>query len=367
MSKVLLLVNHDVVIYNFRLELVEKLLEEGHEVVISSPYGERIDDLKKLGCQHYDIHISRHGMNPFKEIRLIRQYKKLLRRVSPDIVLSYTIKPNIYGAIACRSMKIPCIANITGLGTAVENGGIVQTITVSLYKYAFSKIQKVYFQNTENMQFFIDRKIALGKHELLPGSGVNLQRFALLEYPTSSRIEFAFISRIMKEKGIEQYLETAEYIKAKYPDTVFHVCGFCEQAYEETLKALHDKGVIVYHGMVRDVKCVLKQIHCTVHPTYYPEGISNVLLESAACGRPIITTNRSGCREVIDDGINGYIVRERDSVDLIEKVERFMSLTYEEKREMGLRGREKVAREFDRNIVVNSYLDTVAELTQTKD
>ena len=189
------------------------------------------------------------------------------------------------------------------------------------------------------------------------GSGVNLSRFVPIEYPSDKTVEFAFISRIMKEKGVDQYLEAAEYIRKKYPNTVFHVCGFCEQAYEERLKDLHDRGVIVYHGMVRDIKTVLKDIHCTIHPTYYPEGISNVLLESSACARPIITTNRSGCREVIDDGVNGFIVNQKDSKDLIEKTEKFLSLSWEERKNMGLAGRAKVEREFDRQIVVEKYCD----------
>lgn len=356
MKKILFLVNHDVVIYNFRLELVERLLKEGHQVIISSPYGERIEDLKALGCEYHEIAIARHGMNPAKELKLIGEYKKLLDRIKPDMVFAYTIKPNIYGSIACRSRKIPCVTNITGLGTAVENGGIMQKITVILYKYAFTKVQRVFFQNTENMQFFTEQKIALGKHDLLPGSGVNLERFAALDYPENDIVEFAFISRIMKEKGIDQYLEAAEYIHRKYPDTVFHVCGFCEDAYEEKLKELTETGIIFYHGMVRDIKGFLQNVHCTIHPTYYPEGLSNVLLESAACARPIITTNRSGCREVIDDGINGFVVKQQDSADLIEKIEKFLALSWEERRAMGLSGRAKVEKEFDRQIVVEKYL-----------
>lgn len=359
MSKVLFLVNHDVVIYNFRLELVERLLADGYQVVISSPYGERIEDLKALGCEYHEIDIARHGMNPVKELKLISEYKKLLDQVKPDIVFSYTIKPNIYGSIACRSKKVPCVTNITGLGTAVENGGLVQKITVLLYKYAFTKVQRVFFQNTENMQFFVDHKIALGKHDLLPGSGVNLQRFEVLEYPETDTVEFAFISRIMKEKGVDQYLEAAEYIRSKYPKTVFHVCGFCEDAYEEKLKDLTDKGIVNYHGMVRDIKGFLKGIHCTIHPTYYPEGISNVLLESSACARPIITTDRSGCREVIDDGVNGYVVKQQDSRDLIEKIEKFLRLSADERKAMGLAGRSKVEKEFDRQIVVEKYIEEV--------
>lgn len=366
MSKVLFLVNHDVVIYNFRLELVERLLEEGHEVAISSPYGERIDSLVELGCEFYDITISRHGTNPVQECKLIADYKKLLKKVQPDIVFSYTIKPNIYGGIACEILNIPYVANITGLGTAVENSGLMQKITVLLYKIAFQKVQRVFFQNEENRAFFCDRKIAVDRHGMLPGSGVNLERFSVLDYPKTEAVEFVFISRIMKEKGADQYLEAAEFIRERYPHTRFHVCGFCEQEYEQRLKNLHDQGVIVYHGMVRDVREVLAQTQCTIHPTYYPEGLSNVLLESSACGRPIITTNRSGCREVVDDGVNGFVINQKDSKDLIEKIEMFLALTWEERREMGLAGRRKVEKEFDRNIVVEKYVDEVVSIENTR-
>lgn len=366
MSKVLFLVNHDVVIYNFRLELVERLLQDGHQVVISSPYGERIEDLKSLGCEYQNIEISRHGMNPFKELKLINTYHKLLKQVKPDIVFTYTIKPNIYGGIACRLCKVPYVVNITGLGTAVEHAGIVQKITVALYKVALRKVQKVFFQNQENRQFFIDRKIALGKHGLLPGSGVNLSRFIPLAYPSDETVEFAFISRIMKEKGIEQYLDAAQYIKQKYQNTVFHICGFCEEAYEQKLQELNNNGTVVYHGMVRNTRKVLEKIHCTIHPSYYPEGISNVLLESSACARPIITTNRSGCREVIDDGINGYIVEQQNSHDLIEKIEKFLSLSPIERENMGKAGRIKVEKEFNRQIVVEKYMEELNAITKEK-
>ena len=355
------LVNHDVVIYNFRLELVERLIADGHEVVISSPYGERIEDLKDLGCEYRQVDISRHGMNPVQELKLLKDYIQLLKAVKPDIVLTYTIKPNIYGGMASALLGIPYVANITGLGTAVENGGLVQKITVMLYRIAFAKVQRVFFQNEENRQFFADRKLALSKHGMLPGSGVNLQRFVPLEYPEEEKTEFVFISRIMKEKGADQYLEAAEAIRAKYPNTVFHVCGFCEDQYENRLKDLQERGIVVYHGMVRDVKAVLAKTHCTIHPTFYPEGISNVLLESCACARPIITTDRSGCREVIDDGVNGFVVQQRSTEDLIAKIEMFLALSQEKRKAMGLAGRAKVEREFDRQIVVERYLEEIRQ------
>ena len=362
MSKVLFLVNHDVVIYNFRLELVERLLAEGHQVVISSPYGERIDDLVALGCEFRPITLSRHGMNPVQEMKLLWDYLKLIKKEKPDVVFTYTIKPNIYGGIACALRKVPYVVNITGLGTAVENSGLVQKITVMLYRLALARVQRVFFQNEENRQFFVDRKLAMGKHGMLPGSGVNLQRFSPLEYPGEETTEFVFISRIMKEKGADQYLEAAEYIREKYPNTRFHICGFCEQAYEQKLKDLHDKGIIIYHGMVRDVKQVIAKAHCTIHPTYYPEGLSNVLLESAACARALITTNRSGCREVIDNGINGFVVEQKNTQDLIDKIEVFLALPWEQKKAMGIAGRAKVEREFDRQIVVEKYLQEMKNL-----
>lgn len=355
-KKVLFLVNHDVVIYNFRLELVERLLDDGYEVHISSPYGERIDELKELGAIFHEINMDRHGMNPISEGKLLLNYRKLLAEVKPDIILGYTIKPNIYGAMAASEKNIPFVANITGLGTAVENPGMSQKLMVLLYKIAFRKVQKVFFQNKENQQFFIAHNIAIGKQGLLPGSGVNLTRFAVEDYPKDDIVRFAFISRIMKEKGIDQYLDAAKFIKEKYPNTEFHVCGFCEKEYEGKLNEYNDNGTVIYHGMIHDVAGFLENMNCVVHPTYYPEGLSNVLLEASACGRPIITTDRSGCREVVDDGINGYMIPQKNSEKLIEAIDRFMNLSYEEKRGMGLAARKKVEENFDRSIVVEAYM-----------
>lgn len=362
MKKVLILVNHDVVIYNFRKELVERLLSENYEVYISSPYGERIDELVGMGCKYIEVRISRHGKNIIEDLKLLQYYKKIIKEIKPSVVLTYTIKPNIYGGMACKSLNVPYIANITGLGSAVENGGVMQKLTILLYKIAFKNISCVFFQNEENMKFFEDNKIAIGKHRLIPGSGVNLQHFNLIDYPLDETIEFVFISRIMKEKGIDQYLEAAEYIRSKFPNIKFHICGFCEEAYEDKLKELQDKGIIEYHGMIRDIREIIKRTHCTIHPTYYPEGMSNVLLESAACGRPLITTDRSGCREIVDDGINGYIVRQKDSNDLIEKINKFIKLSYSEKINMGIRGREKMQKEFDRQVVVNAYIEEISNI-----
>ena len=361
-KKILFLVNHDIVIYNFRKELVERLLEEGYEVYISSPYGERIDYLTSMGCHYIETKINRHGTNIIEDLRLLRTYKRIMKDVSPDVVLTYTIKPNVYGGMAAQSLDIPYISNITGLGSAVENGGVMQKISVLLYKRAFRKVQTVFFQNKENMQFFNERKIALGKHKLLPGSGVNTEQFSLLEYPSDEVIRFVFISRIMKEKGIDYYLEAAKYIKEKYPNTEFHICGFSEEDYEDILKECEEKGIIIYHGMVKDIREILKITHCTVHPTYYPEGMSNVLLESAASGRPVIASDRSGCREIIDDGVNGYLVKQKDSKDLINRIETFLKLSHKDKKNMGIISREKVTNQFDRRIVVDFYMEEILSI-----
>ncbi|AYW46465.1 glycosyltransferase family 4 protein [Tetragenococcus koreensis] len=358
-KKVLFLVNHDVVIYNFRRELVEHLLSENYQVIISSPYGERIDQLIEMGCVYDEVKIERHSTNPLDDMKLFLYYKKIMKKYEPDVVLTYTIKPNVYGAMAAKIAKIPCIANITGLGTALEKKGVMQKITLTLYKIAFSKISKVFFQNTENLEFFREHGIATKRHRLLPGSGVNLNHFQLMDYPPDDVVKFVFVSRIMKEKGIDQYLGMAEYIKQKYPNVEFHILGFCEDSYEKVLKKMQQRNIIKYHGMQSDVRNFHKFSHCTIHPTYYPEGMSNVLLESAACGRPIITTNRSGCREIIDDEVNGYIVEQEDTNDLIEKVEKFLSLNFEEKKAMGLAGRKKVEREFDRKIIVDAYQEEI--------
>lgn len=358
-KKILFLVNHDVVIYNFRLELVERLINDGYEVHISSPYGERIDDLKRLGAIFHEISIERHGMNPINELKLIFSYEQLFLRVRPDFVLGYTIKPNIYGAMVASTNKVPFVANITGLGTAVENPGTSQKIMIALYKVAFKNIQKVFFQNTENRQFFVDHNIAVDKHGLLPGSGVNLNRFTVKDYPTGDVVKFAFVSRIMKEKGIDQYLDAAKEIKSRYPNTEFHICGFCEAEYEGRLYKYNENGTVIYHGMIRDVADFMSGMNCIIHPTYYPEGLSNVLLEASACGRPIITTDRSGCREVVDDGINGYMIPQKDAQKLIEAIEKFLKLSNDEMKGMGLAAREKVEREFDRQIVVEAYMKEI--------
>lgn len=357
-KRILIVSNVSGGLYGFRQELISELVENNDVMIMSSDNG-HVDDFIKLGCTFIKTEFDRHNTNPLKELELISLYKNKIRELKPDIVLTYTIKPNIYAGMVCASLGIPYVANITGLGTALENGGLLQKVSVTLYRYGLRKAQKVFFQNTENQEFMLKHKVVRGAYDLLPGSGVNLERYHILDYPQGETVDFVFIARIMKEKGIEQYLDAARYIREKYPQTRFHVCGNCEQAYEETLKKLNDNGIIIYHGRIDDVVGMHTISQCTIHPTYYPEGMSNVLLESCACGRPIITTNRSGCKEIVEDGVNGFVVRQKDSADLIEKIETFLGLSWEERRNMGLAGRLKVEQEFDRQIVVNKYMEEI--------
>ena len=372
--KVLILANKSTGLYKFRGELLEALIARNHEVFLSVPDGDFIAEMQQMGCHFVETEISRHGTNPFTDLALVKKYCSIIKSVKPDIVFTYTIKPNVYGGIACQLCKVPYVANVTGLGTAVENKGLLQTITLTLYKIGLKKAQRVFFQNQKNQQFMLDHGVVKGPYSLLPGSGVNLERFASLPYPSEDDgIHFVFISRIMREKGIDQYLAAAKHFSQESHSCepsclpreggdlpsrkmVFHICGFCEKEYQGELDELIAKGVVEYHGMVRDVREILKDVHCTVHPSFYPEGLSNVLLESCASARPIITTDRSGCKEVVDDGVNGYIVKQRDSADLIQKIEQFIALPHEEKVKMGQAGRAKVEREFNRKIVVDAYL-----------
>ena len=361
--KVLFLANDGEGLYKFRKELIQTLLKDS-EVFISLPRDKYIEKLEELGCKYINTEFNRKGTNPIKDIELYKFYKKTLNDINPDVVLTYTIKPSVYGGLACQTLHIPYIVNITGLGSAIENGGLLGFISLTLYKIGTRGAQKVFFQNTTNRDFMISKKVVKKeKCDLVPGSGVNLNEYKLLEYPKDNTIDFVYIGRIMKEKGFNQYIETAEYIKNKYSNTRFHVAGAYEDDYKDIVDKLVSNSILIYHGSVENmIDEIYRNVHCVIHPTYYAEGLSNVLLEALACGRPIITTDRAGCKEVVEDGINGYIVKQKDSQDLIDKVEKFISLSINEKKQMGINGRDKVEKEFDRNIVINKYLEEINKL-----
>jgi len=360
-KKILILANHDVGLYNFRRELLEELIKQSYEVIISCPYGSRIDDLVKIGCSYHEIKMDRHGTNFIDELKLIKYYVSLIKEVNPSVILTYTIKPNIYGGIAARITKIPNIANITGLGSVLQNEGLMQKIIVFLYRIAFKKVFFIFFQNEENLKFFENKRITHKRGRLLPGSGVNLTKFSPLPFPNDEEISFVFIARIMKEKGVDHYLEAAKVIRAKYEHTKFYICGFCEESYEEVLNEYQEAGVVTYLGMVEDIRKIFEVAHCTILPSYH-EGLSNVLLESAASARPNITTNISGCNEVVEDGITGFLIEPKNTEVLILGIEKFLRLDHKERKRMGENGRLKVEKEFNRQIVVDAYLEVVDSL-----
>lgn len=366
MKKILILANNGGGLYRFRRELIEELLK-CYEVNISLPYGEFVHDMIGMGCLFHETKIDRRGMNPIKDVILFLYYIRLIRKVKPDVILSYTIKPNIYGGMVARLFKIPYMSNITGLGSAVERESILQTITLKLYRIALKKAACIFFQNQGNMNFMINHNVKGQNQVLVPGSGVNLDFYKPLPYPIESETNFVFISRVMKEKGIDLYLEAARVMVERYGNVKFHICGFCEEGYEEIVNKYVENGIVIYHGSIIDVREIHKISNCTVHPSYYPEGMSNVLLESAACGRPIITTPRPGCGEVVDDGYNGYIVAEKNPGDLITQIEKFISLDVESRKQMGMNGRNKVMKEFSREIVVNTYLERIQILANVED
>ncbi|WP_369021836.1 glycosyltransferase family 4 protein [Ligilactobacillus salivarius] len=364
MKRILIIANNDVGLYKFRKELITELTKE-NEVYLLLPYGKNVDKLIALGAKFIDCpYLERRGTNPFKDIRLMLYFRKNIRKLKPDAILTYTIKPNIYGGYVARLCKIPYIVNVTGLGTALENEGILQKITSLMYKVALKDAKKIFFQNQSNQDFMLDRKIIdkSNSYEIIPGSGVNLQEYQVKPYPKQEQVKFAFVSRIMKQKGIDQYLAAAKYIKKKYPEIEFHIYGFCEEEYQSVLNKLHAEKIINYHGMVQDMQSVYKEINCLIHPTYYPEGMSNVLLEACASGRPIITTDRPGCREIVDDGVNGFVVVEQNSKDLTDKIEQFLHLDLEQREKMGIAARKKVEQEFDRQIIVSKYLAEIQNI-----
>lgn len=354
--KILLITNQDLGLYKFRKELIFKMLEKNHEVYACVPKGPYISELEKFGCKHIESKINRRGKNIFLEFKLFMSYYYIINKIKPDIVLTFTVKPNVYGGIVCRILKVPYVINMSGLGSAFGDKSKIQDIILRLYKLSLADAQNVFFQNESNLKY-IKQKIPNIKTKLVPGSGVNLEEYCLLDYPDGEIIEFAFISRIMKEKGVEEYLDAAKYIKERYDNTRFHVCGYCEEKnYLHELEELHKTGVIEFHGMVNDMKTIYKKIHCLVHPSYYKEGMSNVILESAASGRPVITTDSPGCKEAVDDGITGYIVEVKNVKDLINKMILFIEMDNEKRREMGLNARKRVEKYFDRNIVIDYYL-----------
>lgn len=367
MSKILILANNDIGLYKFRKELIVELLKE-NDVYISLPDGPYVQDLITLGCKFIDTEINRRGTNPIDDFKLLLKYRSIIGNVRPDTVLTYTIKPNIYGGIVCGLLKIPYIANVTGLGSAINNGKSLRTIILKLYKAGLHNAKKIFFQNNYNMNYFIENKVIhSNKTELIPGSGINLDTYQYLDYPTTdTEINLVYIGRLMKEKGILELFEAAKYFKGSSKSINFHLIGFLDDSdIEVELNELIDKNIIIFHGQQSDVRPFVEQAHAIIHPSYH-EGLSNVLLEAAATGRPILASDIPGCRETFDEKVTGLGFKSKSSKSLINTIMGFIKLPYEVKKKMGLNGRDKIEKEFDRQIVVDAYIKEIGNENHKK-
>ena len=361
--------NSIISLINFRKELIHTLIEKNYEVYFTVPESkenQQVKELLNMGTKYVQNSINGRSINPFFELKTLFQLKKIVQNIEPDIILSFTIKPNIYGSYVAKKYKIPIIINITGLGSGFNNA-YTKILVEKMYKYACKNAFCIFFQNEANYNYFIENKIAKkDKSKIVPGSGVNLEKFKPMEKTKEDGIvRFLFIGRIMKEKGIEEYLKAAEYITNKYSNVEFQILGpFEEEKYKEIILN-HKNSKIKYLGVSYDVRNEIKEVDCIINPTYH-EGMSNVLLEGAAMAKPLMASNIPGCREIIDNGVNGYLFEPKNEKNLIDTIEKFLTLNEIEKNKMGLASRQKVERTFDRNIIITAYLEEIYKILKYK-
>ena len=356
-KRILVLANNDVGLYRFRKDLLATLLAEKHEVYISLPDGGFVPELVELGCRFIDTPIDRRGMNPLRDTKLFRRYRAILREVKPDLVLTYTIKPNIYGGIACRMAKIPYAVNITGLGSAIENGGWLKRFVLALYQPALKKAKVVFFENTGNRDTMVATGVVpQGRDVVLHGAGVNLEDYPVQPYPQDGPVRFLFVGRVMHDKGVDELFAAANRMKQAYGDQVeFHMVGSFEESYKSVMDQLERENVVRYHGYQSDMKPFYGMASCVVLPSYH-EGMSNVLLEAAASGRPLITTDVPGCREAVEDGVSGYLCPPKDANSLYDAMCRIARMKADQRQQMGLAGRERMKEMFSKTTVVAETL-----------
>lgn len=369
--KILILTNYANGLWLFRKELLLSFLEDGHEICVSLPPDENVSKLMSLGNGQKAIRIietpfERRGTNPVKDIGLFAAYLRILKREKPDVVLTYTIKPNLYGGLACRVRKVPYLCNITGLGAAVEEDGLMSRLLLRFYRIAMKRARCVFFQNAKDRDFMLQRGVARENHAMLPGSGVNLDEHPFAVYPSEEDgIVFLTVIRMIEYKGIREYLEAVPVIHKRHPDVRFLLVGEYEEdvraEYEPKIKELEEKEMLCYLGHRDDVPALMARSHVIVHPSY-SEGIANVLLEGAACGRPLLASDISGCRETMIEGESGFSFTVRSADALVEAIERMLRLSAKEREAMGIAGRAWVEKNFDRKIVIQTYRKLLAEL-----
>lgn len=349
--RILIATNHSYMFYRFRKELVETLMQE-HEVILSTPFVGHEDNLKAMGLRCINTEIDRRSINPFKDMKLLKTYRKMLDDIQPDLVITYSIKPNIYMGSACKAKGIPYVTNVQGLGTAFEKPVLSNVVSV-MYRSALRKARTVFFENEENAQFFLHKNIISAQQmKVLPGAGINLDEYPYVPMRDDGVCSFLFVGRIMKEKGVDEFFTAAKTVKAEFGEKVaFDVVGFYEDAYKETVDHLVADRVINFHGFQTDVHPFYEAADCVVLPSYH-EGMSNVLLEGAATGRALITSDIPGCREAVEDGVSGYICPAKDADTLYDTMQCFVELSESWRAEMGRRGRERMEKRFSKDAVI---------------
>jgi len=353
-------------IYNFRLALIHALRNVGYNVILIAPRDEYSKKLEDEGFTYYDIKMNNKGINPFEDLLLIHNFYKLYRNIKPDILLNYTIKPNIYSSLAAKCLGIPVINNITGLGTVFLNNNISSHIARWLYKISLRK-NSVVFQNRDDMRLFIEKKLLEEKSVILiPGSGINTEHFKtkyrFSENKKNKKFTFLMIARLIKDKGIEEYIEAIRLVRQSdnRENCTFKILGSLYLSNptaisQKELDSWIEEGLIEYLGHSDNVKEEIDNVDCVVLPSYR-EGLSRVLLEASSMEKPIITTNVPGCRDVVDDGINGYLVEVKNSVKLAEAINKMVNLPKKELLSMGKEGRKKVVNNFSQQKVIDKYL-----------
>ncbi len=356
---ILVLANFDVGLYRFRRELLSRLLSGGHRVVIALPEGKLVEPLVQMGCEFIHTPVDRRGLNPLTDLKLFLSYRRLLKRVQPGLVITYTIKPNIYGGFACRLAKVPYAVNITGLGTAFQSSGLLRRLVTLLYRIALKRAKVVFFENAGNLQTLLDLHICTpDQAKLLGGAGVNLEHFRPMPYPEDTPVRFLFIGRIMAEKGINELFAAMERLRAEGETCVLDVLGDYEEDYADQIQAAADAGWLCYHGYQEDVRPFIARAYCFVLPSWH-EGMANTNLECAAIGRPVITSRIHGCMEAVVEGKSGLLCQPKNADSLYAAMKAFLAMPRSRQEAMGLSARHHAETHFDKTIVVE---ETIKEL-----
>ena len=356
-KRLMVITNHSYMLWQFRRELIEKLMED-YDVIISTPFVGHEDDFAAMGCTMIETDVDRRGINPKTDMKLYLTYRRLLKEHHPDMVVTYSIKPNVYAGYACRQMRIPYCVNVQGLGTAFQKKEL-REIVIRMYKTALKKAKTVYFENKGNAKVFLQEQIIRREQMcLLKGAGVNLKYYTYQKYPENDKVHFLYLGRIMKEKGMDELFYAAKELQRKEVPFVLDLVGFFEDEYKEKIDKLVDAGIAVFHGFQEDPRPYYAMADCVVLPSYH-EGMSNVLLEAAATGRPVITSNIPGCKEAVDDGKSGLLCEAEDWNDLYRKMSKIARMSRIEREAMGVCGRDKMAREFDKDKVVKKTIQGI--------